>query len=111
MHKKKFSNNAILAMHQLPDFLQNRLLVTPVQAGAFLSWAPQTVYNKLNKKKFPLPLVPLGSKKMVRTSDLLEFIAKLRLPDIEVAGDPCKVGHPGKSELIRRRTEKLGVEK
>jgi hypothetical protein len=92
--------------HQIPDHLQNRLLVTPVEAGACVGWAKQTVYNRLNGDDFPIPLVMFNGRKMVRVFDLVQYIVGLE-PD---APTPSRrPGRPTKAESIRSYKEKKGV--
>jgi hypothetical protein len=109
MHKKKSQEillNATSATHQLPNNLQERLLITPVEAGACVGWAKQTVYNKLRNDDFPIPLLKFNGHKMVRVSDLVQYISGLK-PDEKQPRRPCR---PTKSDTIRREIEmKRGV--
>lgn len=112
MHKDSIQADllpATLAAAHSSYFLQSRILLTPVEAGAACGWAKQTVYNKLSQGDFPIPLVEFGNRKMVRTSDLMEFIARLHALSGEAAKTPCKIGRPTKAESIRRREKKSGV--
>lgn len=114
MHKDSFQDHllsATLAAANSTCFLQSRILLTPVEAGAACGWAKQTVYNKLSQDDFPIPLVEFGGRKMVRTSDLMEFIAKLHVLSVEATRTPCKIGRPTKTESIRRREKQSGVRK
>ncbi|MDH2917447.1 MAG: hypothetical protein PXX77_11305 [Gallionella sp.] len=92
-------------------FLQSRVLITPVEAGAACGWAKQTVYNKLCDNKFPIPTVEFAGRTMVRTVDLLEYIDKLRTSSSTMSDKFCRIGRPTKAESIRRKTEKSGVAK
>lgn len=110
MHRSDVQNNATpstSAQYQFPAFFQNRLLLTPVEAGAFCGWARQTVYNKISAEEFPIPTIELDGKKMVRTVDLLEYVKNLpaATSHTQVAK---RVGRPTKEESIRRELEKSG---
>jgi hypothetical protein len=112
MHKKTFQNHPLpktLAANQYQDIFQGRVLLTPTEAGAACGWAKQTVYNKISKNNFPIPLVDFNGRKMVRSVDFLEYVEKLRTPAPSVVTEPCKVGRPTKAESIRRKSEKKGV--
>lgn len=103
MHTSIIQKNGLPSTaHQLFPKLHDRLLITPVEAGEYLGWAKQTVYNKLNDGVFPIPLVEFNGRKMVKTSDLLEHIKNL--PYVKHVFK--KVGRPTKSESIRRASEK-----
>lgn len=106
MHSSNVQENpspSTLVMHQLPDHLQNRLLVTPVEAGACVGWAKQTVYNKLNGDDFPIPLVKFNGRKMVRITDLVQYVAGLKS---DAKKQPRRPGRPTKADSIRREVEK-----
>ena len=112
MHTIEFHEIALPSTsvaYQFPNHLQNRLLITPVEAGACVGWAKQTVYNKLNGDDFSIPLVKFNGRKMVRISDLVQYIADLE-PD---ASTPIKKtrrsGRPTKAETICREAKKKGV--
>ena len=68
------------------------LLVTPVVAGMTIGYKPQTTYNKIYTNCFPLPLVTVRRRKMVRVSDLLAYVADLE--PIPVPTPPKKRGRP-----------------
>jgi hypothetical protein len=109
MHSSNVKENPLpskTVAHQFPDHLQNRLLITPVEAGACVGWAKQTVYNKLNDDVFPIPLVEFNGRMMVKTSDLLEYVKKL--PHVKHVFK--KTGRPTKVESIRRALEKKAGE-
>jgi len=95
--------------HKFPSHLQNRLLVTPTEAGACVGWAPQTVYNKLNENNFPIPLVDFNRRRMVRVADLVSYIEDLK-PNASISiKQSRRPGRPTKAESIRRKLEKKGV--
>lgn len=94
------------ALFQAP--LQDRLLVTPVQAGEYLGWKKQTVYNKLNQERFPVPTVIVDGRRMVRVADLIEFVSKLSVLISNSQAKPSKVGRPTKADAISRRSEMSG---
>jgi len=108
MHKTSVKNYTLhkeWAAKQLLGLLQNRVLLTPVEAGAACGWAKQTVYNKINEKNFPIPLVDFDGRKMVRTSDLIEVVQNLHATAGDAVAKPSKVGRPTKAESIRLRLE------
>lgn len=111
MHTSKVQRNglpSILASHQLPKNLQDRLLITPVEAGAYVGWAKQTVYNKLNDDVFPIPLVEFNGRKMVRVADLVRYVDGLESDASTPIKQPRRPGRPTKAEKIRREAEKKG---
>lgn len=111
MHANNFQENvlpATSAAYQLPDKLKNRLLITPVEAGACVGWAKQTVYNKLNDNDFPIPLVKFNGRKMVRISDLVQYIAGLKPDASTPIKQPRRPGRPTKADSIRLEVEKNG---
>lgn len=97
------------AAHQLFEQLKNRLLITPVEAGACVGWARQTVYNKLNDDKFQIPLVKFNGRKMVRVADLVQYVDSLESNFPTPTKQPSRPGRPLKEESIRREWEKKGV--
>lgn len=65
------------AAHQFNINQEVKLLMTPVYAGGLLDYKPQTTRNLLNLNKFPLPLVLVNGRKMVRGCDFVKFLASL----------------------------------
>jgi len=111
MHTIKFQEivlPSMSAVYQLPDELKNRLLITPVEAGACVGWAKQTVYNKLNDDDFLIPLVKFNGRKMVRISDLVQYIAGLKTDVSTPIKQSRRPGRPTKSDSIRREIDKKG---
>ncbi|MBA3024328.1 MAG: hypothetical protein KKG03_05545 [Gammaproteobacteria bacterium] len=95
----------ISAANLRPDFLQNRVLLTRVEAGFACGWAKQTVYNKIYNDEYPIPTVEFGGRPMVRVVDLLEYIENLR-PHLAAASvDARRAGRPTKAESISRKVE------
>jgi hypothetical protein len=112
MHKTPVKNYPLhkeWAANKLIGLLQNRVLLTPVEAGAACGLAKQTVYNKINEKNFPIPLVDFDGRKMVRISDLIEVVQNLHATVGDAIAKPSKVGRPTKEESIRHEAEKKGV--
>lgn len=95
--------------HQFPNHLQDRLLITPVEAGACVGWAKQTVYNKLNDDDFPIPLVKFNGRKMVRVTDLVRYVDGLEPDAPTPINQSRRPGRPTKAESIRSKLEKKGV--
>lgn len=104
---KEDTLSSLSVAHQLPDHLQNRLLITPVEAGACVGWAKQTVYNKLHDDVFPIPLVEFNGRKMVRVGDLARYIDGLE-PNAS-AQLSRRLGRPTKIESIHAKSKKMGV--
>lgn len=95
-------------VHQFPNHLQNRLLITPVEAGACVGWAKQTVYNKLNDDDFPIPHVTFNGRKMVRVADLVRYVDGLESDASTPIKQSRRPGRPTKAESIRSKLEKNG---
>jgi len=110
---KQFSKNHpmsyISAANLRPDFLQNRVLLTRVEAGVACGWAKQTVYNKINNKEYPIPTDVFGGRLMVPVVDLLEYIEKLRSHSTTAPVEDRRVGRLTKAESIRRKAENSEV--
>lgn|SRR5574340_113864 len=109
MHTTKIqeiTSPVVSAGQQLPDEFRTRLLITPVEAGACVGWAKQTVYNRLNGDDFPIPLVKFNGRKMVRVVDLVQYIDGLEPEALTPSRRP---GRPTKAESIRCNREKKGV--
>lgn len=110
MHSSNVQKNTLPSAsvaHQFPNHLQNRLLITPVEAGACVGWAKQTVYNKLHDDVFPIPLVEFNGRKMVRVADLARYINGLE------PNAPAKLsrrpGRPTKIESIHAKSKNKWV--
>ncbi|MCR4304478.1 MAG: helix-turn-helix domain-containing protein [Gallionella sp.] len=84
-----------------------KLLVTPVEAGAAIGYAPQTVWNLLSDGEFPIPTVQRGKRKMVRVSDLIKFVDELH--PASTSTKQRRPGRPTKAESISKKLEKRGV--
>ena len=52
----------------------NAHIVTIKQAGAAIGLQQQTTYNQIHTRRFPIPLVDGGGKRMVRVIDIAAFI-------------------------------------
>lgn len=52
----------------------NAHVVTIKQAGAAIGLQQQTTYNQVHARRFPIPLVDGGGKRMVRVIDIAAFI-------------------------------------
>jgi hypothetical protein len=103
---KKQPMSYISAANLRPDFFQNRLLLTRVEAGFACGWAKQTVYNKINNEEYPIPTIEFGGRPMVRVVDLLEYIEKLRPHPTAAPVEVPRVGRPTKAESIYRKAER-----
>ena len=110
MSQKSFQNgDQPVAAHFL-EFDGTKLLITPVQAGAAIGYAPQTTWNLLSAGEFPIPTVQCGKRKrrMIRVADLLQYVDSLE-PGAHTPTQPTRrPGRPTKEESIRREAEKKG---
>jgi len=108
MSQPKLIGEQLVAAHfQQLDL--STLLITPVQAGIAIGYAPQTTHNRLSTGKFPLPTVKVGKRKMVRVADLVRFVDTLESNAPTPTKQPRRLGRPTKDESIRREAEKKGV--
>lgn len=74
MTKKSKSNTVeVIPLTFNPDVL----VITPVAAGLKLGNKPRTTYNQLSTNSFPLPIVKVGRRKMVRLNDLYTYVNNL----------------------------------
>jgi hypothetical protein len=108
MSQPKFIGEQPAAVHY-QQFDASKLLITPTQAGTAIGYAPQTTFNLLSKQKFPLPVVSVGKRKMVRVSDLIKFVEELH-PVAPPTQRQRRPGRPTKAEIIQRKLVKKGVE-
>jgi hypothetical protein len=106
MSQPKFIGDQPVAVHY-HKFDSTKLLITPAQAGVAIGYAQQTTHNLLSTGKFPIPIVKLGNRKMVRVSDLIKFVDEL-YPASASTQPPRRPGRPTKEETIRREAEKKG---
>lgn len=61
----------------LHETFGGRILVSPAEAGAALfGWRAGTAHNRVFAGTFPLPLVEIGGKKMVRIADIAAAIGE-----------------------------------
>ncbi|MDP2762888.1 MAG: hypothetical protein Q8O64_21225 [Sideroxyarcus sp.] len=88
-------------------YANKKLLLTPVKAGEALDYKPQTTRNKMTAGKFPVPIVVVDGRKMVRAIDLKQFVDNLP----EMSPKPCKKkrGAPAKAERIARTGKDMKV--
>ena len=57
--------------------MEEPLLMPPVEAGRLIGMAAQTARNKVTAGKFPIEIVLVGSRKMVRRADLEKYVEGL----------------------------------
>lgn len=108
MSQKNFQiGDQPVAVH-FQKFDSTKLLITPAQAGAAIGYAQQTTHNLLSTGKFPISIVKVGNRKMVRVSDLIKFVDEL-YPALTSTQQPRHPGRPTKEESVRREAEKKGV--
>lgn len=105
MSQPKFIGEQPIAAH-LQQYDSSKLLITPVQAGIAIGYAPQTTHNLLSTGKFPIPTVRCGKRKMVRVVDLVRYVDGLE-PDVSTSVKQSRrPGRPTKAESIFRASEK-----
>ena len=94
----------------LQSQFNNALLIKPAAAGLVVGLKPQSTYNLLVKKAFPLPCVTTTHGKMVRLSDLADYIDSLQtLPSSLPASAAGGRGRPHKAEQIEAKRLGLSV--
>ena len=101
-------------LSQLQSQFPGVLLIKPAAAGLVIGLKPQSTYNRLVAGRFPLPVVQTGFGKMVRLSDLSEFIDNLNSPSpaITPAATAAPVkgrGRPSKAETIEAARRGMSV--
>ena len=90
-------------MRSVFDFFPGRVAVSPNEVGeAVFGWSAQTVYNRINTKTFPLPLVKIGGAQVVP----LAALAKLLGEDPPPSAAPPKQLTNGPSRRKRGRPRK-----
>lgn len=81
------------------DYLESlwprQALVPALEAGKCLSYAPQTTRNKLAKGQFPIRTVLVGGKRLVKKTDLAQYIDDL-------GTERKRRGRPTKAEILSR---------
>lgn len=107
MSQKNFQIGDQPVVEHCQKFDSTKLLITPTEAGVAIGYAPQTTHNLLSAGKFPLPIVKVGNRKMVRVSDLIKFVDELH-PSSTPAQYSRRPGRPTKEESVRREAEKKG---
>lgn len=91
----------VTSSEKLNELFPDRLTLSPSEAAAAaLGWSGSTARAKLCKKEFPLPLICIGGRKLVRISDLAKFIDEQ--PIVNCA-EKAKPGRPTKREQAARR--------
>jgi hypothetical protein len=94
-------------MHQEKHPFPGRLTISPSEAAtAALGWTPSTTRTKICRDEYPLPLIKIGGRKLVRVSDLIEFIESQ--PVINNA-NKRKPGRPTKKSKIEQVNKKDGA--
>jgi hypothetical protein len=92
-----------LAVQSTPP--QPHLFLTPAEAGELaFGWKAQTCYNLIAKGSFPFPVVEIGGKKLVRYSDMLDFINELQPVNLKPAR---RRGPPTKREKIKKQSREI----
>lgn len=88
------------------NYFNGRLTVTPVEAATCaLNWSPKTTYSNLSRGTFPLPLIQINGRRLVRVSDLLDFISSIAV-DIQPHSTqiaPLRKGAPTKAISVARK--------
>ncbi|WP_157378750.1 hypothetical protein [Burkholderia ubonensis] len=81
------------------DYLESlwprQALVSVLEAGKCLSYAPQTTRNKLAKDQFPVPTVLVGGKRLVKKTELARYIDELGI-------EKKRRGRPTKAAVLAR---------
>ncbi len=86
--------------HSKNQPFEGRLAVSLCEAAAAVfGWSSSTTRTYLARGKFPLPMIQIGGKKLVRVSELLDLIENQPLVS-EIK--KRKPGRPTKREQIER---------
>lgn len=85
-----------------------RVLVSPAEAGAALfGWRAGTAHNRVFSGTFPLPLVEIGGKKMVRVSDIAAAIGEVPPVPAEPVAQPTARRGRGRPRKSKQRSEEV----
>lgn len=94
----QFKNQPPQSTAPLDPFF-GRLAISPAEAAsAVLGWTSNTTRTKICRGQFPLPLIQIGGRKLVRVSDLLDFVQS---QPVIVQPQKRKPGRPTKAEQFR----------
>lgn len=63
-----------VTMTYLESIFPGQVVIPVIKAGTCLSWAAQTTRNKLSANNFPIRTFVIGGSRVVRKSDLAEYI-------------------------------------
>lgn len=66
-------------------------IVTPAEAGLIIGLKPNTTYSLIAKSEFPIALIIVSKRKMVRVADIAWFILKIGGDDIPPSLPPTFV--------------------
>lgn len=84
------------------EIFPGRACVTPAEAGAAVfGWRPATVYDHLLRGTFPLPLISVGKKRVVRVGDIAAALGEAQPAPAVVAPTSSRrrPGRPRKMEV------------
>ena len=83
------------------NIFTGRLAVTPSEAAAAVfGWTPATTRTKMCRGDFPLPLISIGGRKLVRVNELIEFVASRQ---VILQSKPRPAGRPTKAMQIAKQ--------
>lgn len=82
-------------LEYLESLFPGLALVPVLKAGECLSYAPQTVKNKLAKGQFPVTTVLVGGKRLVKKTELARYID-------ELGTEKKRRGRPTEAAVIAR---------
>lgn len=88
------------------NYFNGRLTVTPVEAASCaFNWSPKTTYSNLSRGKFPIPLIKINGRWLVRVPDLLNFISGLPtvIQSHSTQTSPKRKGAPTKAVSVARK--------
>lgn len=82
-------------------------MIPAVEAGKAIGYKPQTCYNLMSRKAFPLPVRKQGRNSMVALTDLAKYLDGVVDPLPTQEPEPAikrRPGRPTKAEQIARRS-------
>lgn len=92
-------------MSQILDLLMQQhsgaFIINIGQAGAAIGLRPQSTYNSIQKKTFPLPIVGVGARRGVRVTDIAQYLDGLT--------PVRRPGRPSHKERATREAARRGL--
>lgn len=77
-------------MSYLEIIFPGQLFIAAVLAGVCIGYSKQATRNKIQDETFPIPTFRIGGKRLVKKTDLAEYIDSLNQPGKKKRGRPLK---------------------